>query len=105
MKVVYKYDLMFGLQTIDLPIGAEIVSAATRKPGFSTEFNMWAIVDPSAETEPRRFYLAATGEQIPEEGTNDGGIIGFEQTRAHYIDTILEGEEYLVWHLFELILE
>lgn len=49
---------------------------------------IWAMVDPSTETETRFFYIAATGETVP---------------KGKYIGTFFQQDGAYVWHLFECL--
>jgi len=89
MLTVYKYpvplDDAFGL---NLPIGARTLTfAAQGEIGC-----LWALVDPHAEAETRRFRLAGTGHAI-----------NVEPERLAYVGTALFRGGALVFHLFEII--
>lgn len=86
MKRVYKYPVeICDVQTIHLPVGAQIISVQVQngKP------YIWACINPSVEIEPRLFRLYGTGHNI--EGTNVLKFVGTFQ--------LLGGR--LVYHLFE----
>lgn len=86
MKRVYKYPVEIAdVQTILLPIGAQILSVQVQ----GGNPYIWACVNPSAESEPRRFRLFETGHNI--ESENCLKFIGTFQ--------LLGGR--LVYHLFE----
>ena len=84
---IFKYEIKGpGAQIISMPRGAEIV--AVQMQGIYPF--MWAVVDDEAPAEDRRFYVAATGEAIPDD--------------SRYLDTFYMRtavDTPLVWHLLE----
>lgn len=85
-KVVYKYGVeTTGEFTVNLPLGAEILTVQIQS---EIPF-MWALVDPDAKQEPRRFRLVGTGHPI-----NNGALT--------YIDTFQLQGGRLIFHLFEI---
>lgn len=98
MFSIYKFQLFHSKlsneTTIRMPVGAEIISCQMQ----DKRLMFWAKVDPSVTAgEDRRFYLAATGQQV-----ND--MID----EFIFIDTVqveedgFYGPELLVFHLFEV---
>lgn len=86
MKRVFKYPLPYeGKVTVELPKGAEILHVAEQGGSVC----LWALVDPDAPTEKKRFRFAGTGHEIVE---NLGKHVG----------TCLMSHNMLVWHVFEL---
>lgn len=86
-KTIYKYPTPTSfdpVRTIELPIGAEIVTVGLDPVG---EFCMWALVDPTAEPENRMFVLVGTGHPI----THD----------VNYIGSIKDGQ--FMWHILEAL--
>lgn len=69
---------------LDMPKGAQVLSV--REQG--SEICLWAMVDPSAEKEPRRFLGFGTGHDLPE------GDLSFVGT-AHLASGAM------VFHVFE----
>jgi len=62
MKKIFKYRIPFmEVSTIDLPCGAEII----RIDGLDGALWAWAIVETTAPTEDRTFYLFKTGAEMP----------------------------------------
>ena len=58
MKVVYKYGLRPGLQTLELPLGARILHVGDQYGSGM----LWALVDPEQHVlEPRTLYVVGTG--------------------------------------------
>ncbi len=84
---IYKYDLGFGRIDLELPQGAEILH-------FNMQRNvprLWALVDPQAPTETRRFVLYGTGHEILE-----------TREELTFIGTALMMEGTFIWHVFEV---
>jgi hypothetical protein len=80
MKTVYKYTVT---PSVEMPIGAQILDIQ-KQNGLIT---MWALVDPNASMEYRRFEVVGTGWSV-----GDG---------LRHIKTSQDGE--FVWHVFEVI--
>ncbi len=85
MNKVFKYTLDFD-STIKMPEGAKILTA--QKQGFSMK--LWALVDPKAIKEERRFIVVGTGCDL-----------NFNH-KMDYIATIQV--KPIVWHVFEVLL-
>ena len=85
MKTIWKYTLEPD-STIDMPIGAEVLAVDEQRG----EPQVWALVDPSANTEKRRFVVYGTGQTMD---NNPGRYIGTLQ---------LLGGTY-VFHVFEIV--
>lgn len=85
MKRIFKYPVnIVDFIEIEMPKGAEILS-------FQTQYEqpcIWAIVDPEAETEMRKFRVCGTGHEL---SAHLGKFIGTTQVSGGR----------LVWHLFE----
>jgi len=58
---VFKYRLTPDTSIIDMPVGAKVLSVQVQ--GEFAE--LWAMVDPAADTERRRFFVAGTGQPLP----------------------------------------
>lgn len=88
--IILKHDLCTGLNHLFLPDSAEvlIVHEQNNMP------RMWTL---SKDSEPsaieRRFYLAATGEKLPEI---------FDKYKPYYLGSIYLFGGSLVYHAFEL---
>ena len=81
---VYKYPIKIDDGVLlDMPAGAEVVHVGLQNDVVC----LWAIVDPSAEPEPRMFFVVGTGHPIPGEA---GRHVGTVPTH---------GGKY-VWHVF-----
>lgn len=94
MRRVYKYGFPIADRVrLSMPRGAEIVHVAAQgHPAFSPNGEaafVWALVDPEAITEERRFRLAGTGHDLPDEG-------------LEHVGSFLMQEGLLVFHLFEV---
>lgn len=81
--VVWKYPLDWAT-TLLMPKGATIL---TVQPQGGTP-HLWALVDPTAETEPREFIIVGTGH----------ALLGHRESYT-YLGTVQNGP--LVWHAFE----
>jgi hypothetical protein len=87
--VVWKYEIeILGYVERELPKGARIIAVDVQygKPC------MWALVDPEARGEIRRFYLLGTGHEI-----NDD-----DSERLRHLGTFMLDDGAFVGHLFEL---
>ncbi len=61
MKTIYKYALSTeDTQLIDMPRHAQVLTVQTQRG----EPQLWALVDPHAELETRKFYTYGTGHPI-----------------------------------------
>ena len=80
MKTIWKFSLTQGL--IEMPVGAEVIAFQFQK-GVPT---LWAIVDPDAPKEIRKFCISPTGGMV------------FDDSR--YIGTVQDARG-LVYHAFE----
>jgi hypothetical protein len=83
MKTVWKYPLEPDAQ-VEMPKGAMILDVQTQA-GTPT---LWALVDPKAAKEIRRFRTYGTGHDVPD---NPGKFIGTVQI------------DWLVFHVFEVV--
>jgi hypothetical protein len=62
---IYKYDLeVTDEQIMELPAGAEFLHVGVQTGTTSTTVQLWAIVDPSADPEQRRFIIHGTGHPV-----------------------------------------
>lgn len=94
MRTVYKYNITSGFTKLTLPKRSKIFSA--NLDGMTMP-SVWAAVDTEeAEIEERLVYLTGTGWPI--EDLNEGWAYRF-------IDTIVEADTGLVWHVFEVVAE
>lgn len=83
MKTVWKFPLPVRDEfSWAMPKGAEIIAV---QPLTETILEMWAIVDPEAPLEERRFSVRGTGREL--------GDIG------RHLGTVRAGS--FVWHCFE----
>lgn len=86
---VWEYDVEPDEFTVDMPRGGKVLSVAAQRD----RVQMWALVDPGAAKETRRFRLAGTGHALscPEE--------------LRFIGTFQMHGGSLVFHLFERVVE
>lgn len=80
---VFKYPLTSGEQEISIPEGA-IPLCVHRNQGGAA---VWFLVDPDQAAHPQSFFLAATGQEIP-------------QKFSLYLGSTHELEGWMVFHLF-----
>jgi hypothetical protein len=83
MRTIYKYRLGLTDDSLQMPIGAEILCVQTQQG----EITIWALVDTNAASETRRFAIHGTGFSVP----NDGRL---------YLGTVQIAP--FVWHIFEV---
>ena len=83
MKTIWKWTLQ-PETTIDTPHGAKLL-AVQEQHG---EPQLWALVDPGAETEKRTFRVYGTGHDLPDDP-------------GQYVGTFQMHGGALVFHVFE----
>lgn len=95
MRVIWKYPLNPGVNTLQLPAGATVLSVAAQ----GQDVVLWAYVDPDPNTpkEPRTFVAFATGEKFDDDPI--GPFIGTVRMPVDPIFAALVPE--LVFHVFE----
>jgi hypothetical protein len=101
MKTIYKYPLLFtDTQEIQLPAGAQVLTAQLQSTYGSEQLVLWALVDPLpglGEAGPKR---AITRRRIAVVGT--GNPMPPSNKAWRYVSTIqLAGQRPLVFHIFE----
>lgn len=85
MATIYKYPLKNEvLQTIKMPKGAQILHVDLQRDDIC----LWALVDTTAEMEPRIIECFGTGFHI-------------DNFPRKHIATVKDG--YFVWHYFERV--
>jgi hypothetical protein len=82
MRVVYKFPLMFGQQTILMQAGAKLLHAAAQHGRWM----LWAEIDPEAPLAGRMIGFVGTGDRAIEPGWQ-------------HITTVLDGD--FVWHVYD----
>lgn len=83
MKTIFKYNIeITDEQKIDIPIGAELLSAQIQKNAMV----IWALVNTSLVKEPVTIKIFGTGNPVSE----DNGI---------YLSTV-QAPMGFVWHIF-----
>lgn len=86
-RVVWKFQLKVQTHNdIEMPKGAQVVHVAAQ---FETPC-LWALVDPDAEKEIRRFGIAATG-------------LPWDEREARYVGTFMLGGGSFLGHVVEPI--
>lgn len=72
-KMIYRYALQVDdFPEIIMPRGAQVLSVAPDRGG-QVQIDLWALVDPTAPLEPRKFCVIGTGNLIR---TDLGRFIG-----------------------------
>jgi len=90
MKVIYKYNIVIADEPIvAMPKGAQILSIQEQ----NSYFWIWALVNPDAPEESRKFKIFGTGESRIDSA--------FDNLR--HVATVREKNRPLVWHIFEEI--
>jgi len=87
--VIYKYPIICPKDYIELylPKKAKILHFDYQ----DDHFQVWAFVDPQAESETRVFRFAGTGHPIN------------PKQKLHFIGTAITPSGHLVFHLFEVL--
>ena len=84
-KTIFKFPIKVGLNEIQMPVGAQILTAQMQRGAMY----IWCIVDESEmRREARAINVFGTGHPLPEKADV-----------SNWISTI-QGAHY-VWHLFE----
>ena len=81
---IFKYEIFPGEISVALPKGAKILTAQAQRDRVM----LWALVEPNAPTEIRRFYTYPTGTDI-------------EGSPGDYISTFKLYDRELAFHVFE----
>ena len=79
MEKIYKYPMQIaGIQELDLPFGAKVLTIQSQGSGSDEVPVLWAIVQPEVgETQTRTFRTIGTGHPIEDDA--DLGYIGTYQ--------------------------
>lgn len=89
MRKVFKYELpMDDYISVVLPKGADILHFDSQHQ--NQYFQIWALVDPDAPKEVRKFRIAGTGHPIEDD------------LKLRHIATAITLQGQLVFHLFEV---
>lgn len=86
MSSVWKFELSPNAD-IEMPVGAQILSVHGQRDAIC----LWALVDPDAEKETRRFVVVGTGSRFNAD------------CKMEYLGTAFLHGESLVFHAFELV--
>ena len=87
-RVVYKYEIGYGLSATEMPIGAKLLCAAA-DPAAEKIF-VWAEVDPGAPKTQREIGYFSTGDYL----------IPLD---AEYVDSAATPDLNYVWHVYERV--
>lgn len=85
MKTIWKFVLEPSIE-LEMPKGAQILSVHAQ----GENINLWALVDPKAEIEKRKFVAFGTGHNVPDQP-------------MEFIGTAHPYNGQLVFHVFEVI--
>lgn len=84
MKTIHKYHIEKSIETIELPIGAEILSVGSQS---LEDLFLWAAVDTLETTEMKTFEVFGTGWPMSDE---DRRYIGTAHTQTGFVFHIFE---------------
>lgn len=88
MRRVYKYTLLPDMTSVNMPLNTVVLSTAFQ----GENLQLWALVDDKVdETVDRTFYVAPTGEDIPQNFTD-----------IRFVGTAFYNGGVLVFHVFEI---
>lgn len=86
MLTIHKYPLRRASWSyLELPAGAHVLHAAFQREDIC----LWALVDTNNKPATRTFYVAATGDRVPDRPTS-------------HISTVLTPNGEFVYHVFEV---
>jgi hypothetical protein len=86
-ETIYRYHLtLTDYPQVIMPVGAQVLSVAAARHGPGID--IWALVDPAAPKEVRKFRIIGTGNPT------SGGL-------GRFIGTVSTYEGALIWHVFE----
>jgi len=86
MTIIWKYKIGIG-NTIKIPKGAKVLSSKIQ----NSQICLWIKVNTDKDIENRRFVVIGTGHEI------DNNL------KMKFIDTVINKDESLVFHIFEVI--
>jgi hypothetical protein len=90
VREIWKFPLELSDEVeVSMPIDAKVLSVSNQRPRIM----LWALVDPSAEKEIRKFRIYGTGHQFK------------SAENLKFVGTVQDphGTFELVWHVFEVI--
>lgn len=88
-KVIYKYQLAYGKNSVGMPKGAEILTAQLQ----DDKIMLWALCDHDVQTmEERVFEVLFTGQPF-----NESSVL-----RRKYISTVMTTSGAIVYHIFAM---
>ena len=96
VKTIYKYVIPFrgGEVSVQIPKDAVLLKSGFQVVVTTPILCVWALVDPNAEKEERRFRIHETGHTLPDDSVAVGAAIG----EFEYWETLIERD--FVWHIF-----
>lgn len=94
MKTIYKYKITAGLNVIDMPYNAKILSVQTQ----DNDPHIWALVDTEHPNEARSFFPIGTGWDNEKELKKQNLHLKLHK----YIGTFQLPNFGFVFHLFEV---
>lgn len=86
--VIWKYVMEFPSVAFDMPEGAEVLSCQMQSGCVC----IWALVNPEAKTEKRRFKTIETGERVY-----------IPRKKLKFLNTVQNIGTKKVHHIFEII--
>ena len=86
MKRIFKYVIDVGPNTLDIPLGAEVLTVQKQ----AGQFVFWARVCDDQPKRPRGFYLAMTGEDLAQCGATNWDYKGTVQDGAFVFHLLAE---------------
>lgn len=90
MRTIYRYKLgLDDFSSINLPVGAEVLSISNERVNTHIEIEMWAAVDTNRPLVTRQFAVVGTGHAMPEGS-------------AKFIGTVMVDNGEYVFHVFEV---
>lgn len=83
VSVVYKYRIPVSGRTMELPVGAKVLTAGMQHG----EPHLWALVDPRNPSAQRGVFILGTGHERDVDGYD-------------YVDTFMINDGAYVFHVF-----
>ena len=88
-KVIWKYELVLGLNEIKIPEGAEVLSVQTQHESIC----MWCLLNPQVDAKERWFEIYGTGHLVK----YDMGV------ERKFLGTVQMSNADYIYHVFERI--
>ena len=88
MKTIWKYSIKLEpIQSIDMPVGAEILTLHKQGSRREDEVYLWCLVDSDMPKETRSFLFVETGEEINFDNSEYIGTLWF-LTGTHVVHLV-----------------